>query len=247
MITVTEKAASELQQLLASKNAPAGSGLRLGVERGGCAGLAYTMRIAEPEEGDEVIDLSGTRFIVAHDSTIAPTPVKVSSPLELEAQFQSISDDELVVLNHELRRSYLTNFERSRTLTYVTGEFRILEVRALTSDDFLTSGAVVKAQALIRPDKITEPIPYPVYLECLFPSQDEATNLFNIGDSLVLKKIPDCAAILNVDRTPYEDSTALLLTVVPLCAVEYTSPDGTAISISPPEKANVAANLPAIP
>ena len=179
--------------------------------------------------------------------TTAPTPVKVSSPLELEAQFQSISDDELVVLNHELRRSYLTNFERSRTLTYVTGEFRILEVRALTSDDFLTSGAVVKAQALIRPDKITEPIPYPVYLECLFPSQDEATNLFNIGDSLVLKKIPDCAAILNVDRTPYEDSTALLLTVVPLCAVEYTSPDGTTISISPPEKANVAANLPAIP
>ena len=87
--------------------------------------------------------------------TTAPTPVKVSSPLELEAQFQSISDDELVVLNHELRRSYLTNFERSRTLTYVTGEFRILEVRALTSDDFLTSGAVVKAQALIRPDKIT--------------------------------------------------------------------------------------------
>jgi len=68
MITVTEKAAEELKLLLATKNAPEGSGLRLGVERGGCAGLAYTMRIAEPEDGDEIIDLSETRFIVAQDS-----------------------------------------------------------------------------------------------------------------------------------------------------------------------------------
>ncbi|MGC6466885.1 MAG: HesB/IscA family protein [Akkermansiaceae bacterium] len=68
MIKVTDKAASELKALLATKNAPDGSGLRLGVERGGCAGLAYAMRIAEPEEGDEIIDLEGTRFIVAHDS-----------------------------------------------------------------------------------------------------------------------------------------------------------------------------------
>lgn len=68
MITVTEKAASELKSLLEAKDAPAGSGLRLGVERGGCAGLAYVMRIGIPEAGDEIIDLSGTRFIVAHDS-----------------------------------------------------------------------------------------------------------------------------------------------------------------------------------
>lgn len=68
MITVTEKAAEELKLLLTTKNATEGSGLRLGVERGGCAGLAYTMRIAEPEDGDEIIDLSGTRVIVAHDS-----------------------------------------------------------------------------------------------------------------------------------------------------------------------------------
>lgn len=68
MITITEKASSELKLLLASKDAPKGSGLRLGVERGGCAGLAYAMRIGEPEPGDEIHDLNGTRFIVAHDS-----------------------------------------------------------------------------------------------------------------------------------------------------------------------------------
>ena len=68
MITVTEKAASELKALLELKQAPADSGLRLGVERGGCAGLAYTMRIAEPESGDEIISLDGARFFVANDS-----------------------------------------------------------------------------------------------------------------------------------------------------------------------------------
>ncbi len=68
MITVTDKAAEELIALLKAKDAPEGSGLRLGVERGGCAGLAYTMRVGVVEEGDEVIDLAGTRFIVAADS-----------------------------------------------------------------------------------------------------------------------------------------------------------------------------------
>lgn len=68
MITITPEAVIALKDLLASKDAAPGSGLRLGVERGGCAGLAYTMRIAEAENGDDITDLDGTRFIVAHDS-----------------------------------------------------------------------------------------------------------------------------------------------------------------------------------
>lgn len=68
MITITNKAQSELAALLASKDASPTAGLRLGVERGGCAGLAYSMRISEPQPNDHLIDLNGTRFIVAHDS-----------------------------------------------------------------------------------------------------------------------------------------------------------------------------------
>lgn len=68
MITVTPAATTALQELLASKDAAEGTGLRLGVERGGCAGLAYTMRLGEAAAGDHVIDLDGTRFIVAEDS-----------------------------------------------------------------------------------------------------------------------------------------------------------------------------------
>lgn len=64
MIEVTSEAAAELKRLLAEKQAPAGTGLRLTVERGGCAGLSYAMGLAQPGEGDTVVERDGVIFIV---------------------------------------------------------------------------------------------------------------------------------------------------------------------------------------
>ncbi len=68
MISITDKAAAELRDLLEKKGAAPGQGLRLAVRRGGCAGWQYVMEIADPAEGDEVIDAQGARVIVAADS-----------------------------------------------------------------------------------------------------------------------------------------------------------------------------------
>lgn len=68
MIEITPKAAMELQALLAEKQAPAGTGLRLMVERGGCAGLSYAISLGQPAEGDGVVEKDGLIFIVAGDS-----------------------------------------------------------------------------------------------------------------------------------------------------------------------------------
>ncbi|MDP0489869.1 MAG: iron-sulfur cluster assembly accessory protein [Verrucomicrobiota bacterium JB023] len=68
MITLTPKARIALKDLLEQKSAPPTSGLRLAIERGGCAGLAYTMRIAEPEDGDEWLEAEGARVVIAADS-----------------------------------------------------------------------------------------------------------------------------------------------------------------------------------
>ena len=57
MITLTPSAAVALKELLAKKDASPSAGLRLAIERGGCAGLAYTMRVSEREEGDTLIEL----------------------------------------------------------------------------------------------------------------------------------------------------------------------------------------------
>lgn len=69
MITVTETAASHLQDLLKAKDlSPSESGLRLMVEKGGCAGLSYAMKLDQPAESDEIIRSRGVMFMIAADS-----------------------------------------------------------------------------------------------------------------------------------------------------------------------------------
>lgn len=54
--------------MLQSRQAPASSGLRIGVEKGGCAGWQYAMRIAEPDSTDHIFTEGGVSLIVDNDS-----------------------------------------------------------------------------------------------------------------------------------------------------------------------------------
>ncbi len=63
MIRVTDSAADQLRELL-KERAEEGMGLRLMVEKGGCAGLSYAMKIDRPLPGDEVVDKGGVSFMV---------------------------------------------------------------------------------------------------------------------------------------------------------------------------------------
>ncbi|UCG72441.1 MAG: iron-sulfur cluster assembly accessory protein [Chromatiales bacterium] len=67
MITLTERAARHVQQYLgASGNAV---GLRLGVKRTGCSGLAYVVNVADRiAANDTVFDSGGIRVVVDRDS-----------------------------------------------------------------------------------------------------------------------------------------------------------------------------------
>ncbi len=179
-----------------------------------------------------------------------PPAQKVSNAQALEAQFKSFSASDLDTLNRELRRSYLTNYKKPKFLTFVRGEFRILGVRELGEDDFLSPGVVVKAQALVRPDAVADPISYPVFVEVLFPTEEAALENFKVGEILKLrmhKKQRDCAAILNVGTTEFEGRSVLLLTLVPLNAVRYQSEGASPFQIKPPAMANLKAPLPVFP
>lgn len=69
MIQVTDAAAGHLLDLLEEKGvSPEGSGLRLYVERGGCAGMSYAMKIAELEDGDAVFQNRDARVFVDAES-----------------------------------------------------------------------------------------------------------------------------------------------------------------------------------
>jgi iron-sulfur cluster assembly protein len=62
VMTVSPAAVERLRGLLAA--AAPGAGLRVSVEKGGCAGMSYKMEIGEPRKGDEVIETEGGRVIV---------------------------------------------------------------------------------------------------------------------------------------------------------------------------------------
>lgn len=67
MITLTQDAVKQLHELLGD-DAGSGRGLRLAVERGGCAGLSYVMKIDDPAPEDIVVETGGARLFVAPDS-----------------------------------------------------------------------------------------------------------------------------------------------------------------------------------
>lgn len=68
MITLTPSAVKHLKELLAERAAPAECGLRLIVEKGGCAGLQYAMKIDHPEAADRVFTMDGVGIIVDEES-----------------------------------------------------------------------------------------------------------------------------------------------------------------------------------
>ena len=69
MITISDQAAQALSLMLNQKNADDSTGLRLAVERGGCAGLQYAMQIGQAQPSDvTVTHASGVKFFIAADS-----------------------------------------------------------------------------------------------------------------------------------------------------------------------------------
>ena len=62
-ISLTPRAVAQIAQLMARDNA---FGLKLGVKKGGCAGMEYTMEFAEaPGPLDEVVEQDGARVMIA--------------------------------------------------------------------------------------------------------------------------------------------------------------------------------------
>ena len=66
MIQLTDRAASQIRQLTAQGEP--NRGLRLFVEKGGCAGSSYAMAISTSEPTDEKCEVNGARLFVAAES-----------------------------------------------------------------------------------------------------------------------------------------------------------------------------------
>ena len=62
-VTITDKAATQIAKLMAKDGH---EGLRIGVKKGGCAGMEYTMDyVTEVDPHDEVVEQDGARVMIA--------------------------------------------------------------------------------------------------------------------------------------------------------------------------------------
>ncbi|MDP0925962.1 iron-sulfur cluster assembly accessory protein [Paracoccus onubensis] len=62
-VTITPTAEKQIARLMAGKNA---YGLRIGLKKGGCAGMEYTMELADtPNANEEVVEQGGARVMIA--------------------------------------------------------------------------------------------------------------------------------------------------------------------------------------
>lgn len=68
MIAVSPHAIEELRSLLERKQAAPGTGLRLLVQKGGCAGFQYALKIDSIKPGDTVVREGGVAVMVDPES-----------------------------------------------------------------------------------------------------------------------------------------------------------------------------------
>ncbi|GAA6164981.1 iron-sulfur cluster assembly accessory protein [Pelagimonas sp. KU-00592-HH] len=62
-VTMTSAAAAQISKLMAKEGH---AGLRIGVKKGGCAGMEYTMEYVEATDPhDEVVEQDGARIMIA--------------------------------------------------------------------------------------------------------------------------------------------------------------------------------------
>ena len=64
ILSVSDAAAARIREIIVRAGKPI-AGVRLGLKKGGCAGMTYTMDLAnEVAKGDEVVEMKGVRVLV---------------------------------------------------------------------------------------------------------------------------------------------------------------------------------------
>ena len=70
VMTLTEAAADRVRNIVSASDTPA-AGLRIGIKKGGCAGMEYTVDLAsEPNDKDDLVEKDGARVYVAPEAVL---------------------------------------------------------------------------------------------------------------------------------------------------------------------------------
>ena len=70
VVSITDRAAERVREIVAGSSGPA-EGIRIGIKKGGCAGMEYTVDLVrEPEPRDDVVDVGGVKVFVNPEATL---------------------------------------------------------------------------------------------------------------------------------------------------------------------------------
>jgi len=180
----------------------------------------------------------------AYTSQTAPKQPASSAPI-LRQSYLVFTLDELETINRSLRHSYLTNFREKTFCTYLEGNYRVTNTRKLTKRDIISEGFAVQLRAYTQPDDYSEPAPYPVIAEIIFPTPyTDSHKGFHKGDMLELGITPQFATLLHVSKITQEnDDTIVIVTAVSL-ASKIRPPHEGPFDLVPPKDINLRATFP---
>ena len=162
----------------------------------------------------------------------------------------------LQTLNLQLKRNYITNFKKPMNLNYVRGTWRILSVRKLNKNDFVSNGFVVQAQALAIPteqENSTNPelLPFPVELEIILPTapgvEIPSNAEITADNSFGIDRARNGLIILHISQAGTLDEPISRITTIPLLDKPFTLTKGANIKLTAPKAVNPNASFPLFP
>jgi iron-sulfur cluster assembly protein len=92
VLSLTEAAAERARKLIETAGRPV-AGLRVGVKKGGCAGMSYTMDLAEDvQAADQIIEDQGVKILIAPQDLMFLLGTQLdfeTTPLQASFTFQN--------------------------------------------------------------------------------------------------------------------------------------------------------------
>ena len=154
-------------------------------------------------------------------------------------RYGTMAPRELEEENARLLRDYIKNYRETKVpLTYVTGQYLILDAYDLRKTDMFPSGVVAVAQAVGFQQ---------VVIEHLYPAKPQNVaalrTLLRTGTDMKIEKTTDLSALIHVERLP---DGHMQFTLVPLLYGSYAVKGTGAFRLEPPAGLTIEAGLPVV-
>lgn len=162
------------------------------------------------------------------------------SPDKLMEKYGAMTPRELSRESARMTREFIRNYKlNSELVTYVIGDYRILDSFELMPQNYFPSGVVVIAEAKDNPKAL---------LEHVFTADAKVIPILHrtllTGLDLQLHRNLDLSALVNVRRLA---DGRMQFTAIPIVYGNYASTGGPgSFSLEPPKSLNVGAGLPVV-